>query len=228
MVSDVSGAKIITGEIISDSYLGFGYPNLSYTGKYPGDDQWIISFDFTGDTVYAGFGAVYRNRYGDYSTLQVLREGESYIDALSGPYERWGDYSGAQRKYNEPGKCWAFGIYGIPNHKYGNWIAEMMSPDSLPPAAVYQPAETNIKANVYPNPSADFVTVSFSLTETHEVTITIAGINGTRVTQLMCDTLRSGSYSFSFSATPLPEGIYAVRIDISGELPVTKKFEVVR
>ncbi len=228
VVSNVSTTKDFTGNLISDDYLDFGYPNLSYTGKYDGDDQWIISFDYTGDTVNAGFAAVFRNRNGEYSTMQILRTGDGYINVLSGPYERWGDYSGSQRKYDEPGKVWVFGTYGLANHNYGNWVAGMMSPDSLPPVSVQPMPEIKTAVTVYPNPSADVVTVEFEVEDFEQTEIAVYDLSGKKVKTLLTDTLRRGKYKFSFSTLPLASGIYFLTVMINNQIGQSEKLEILR
>jgi len=63
-----------------------------------------------------------------------INEGQNYVDQHSGDagqtYERWGDYSGTQRKYNEPGKIWATGYYGDEFKRNATWVAELQSVDS--------------------------------------------------------------------------------------------------
>ena len=50
---------------VGDDTLDLGYPNISYTGHWDGDDQSIVTCDHTAPTVYAGMSAVYYN----YDTL---------------------------------------------------------------------------------------------------------------------------------------------------------------
>ncbi|GIR57574.1 MAG: hypothetical protein CM15mP65_01550 [Crocinitomicaceae bacterium] len=44
--------------------------------------------------------------------MQKLVTGDRAIDRLNGNVDRWGDYTGIQRSYNEPCKTWLSGMYG--------------------------------------------------------------------------------------------------------------------
>ena len=120
----------IEGHIIGDPVLDLGYPNIAYTGKQDCDDEAIIVFNHTATTVNPGFSAIYFSNNEDYSDIITLKEGENFVAILAGPYERWGDYSGIQRKYNEPGKVWATGSYGSITRVNGTWVSELTSPDT--------------------------------------------------------------------------------------------------
>ncbi|MBU1718200.1 MAG: hypothetical protein KKA07_03915, partial [Bacteroidetes bacterium] len=103
VISDVGGANTVSGNIISDTLLDFGYPNIAYCGDGAGDNRSVITFNHSGTAEYPGFSAMYYNGSGVFSKYTMIARGNTYINVLSGAYERWGDYSGIQRKYNETG-----------------------------------------------------------------------------------------------------------------------------
>lgn len=120
----------VTANIIGSDHLDLGYPNIAYTGKVDCDNEAIIGFDHTSDTVFSGVSAIHYSNTGTYSSIIRLKEGENYVERITGPYERWGDYFGIQRVYNEPGKVWTAGFYGHENNASNTWFAEILSPDS--------------------------------------------------------------------------------------------------
>ncbi|MBL4654363.1 MAG: T9SS type A sorting domain-containing protein, partial [Bacteroidia bacterium] len=134
IIDDVSSNSQLTSYIITDDTLDFGYPNISYTGKQDCDHESIITFNHSSPTNFAGFSAVHYGNNDIHSEVLKIIEGLSYVDRHSGDsgqvYERWGDYSGTQRKYNEPGKIWTTGYYANDQNENGTWVAELQSPDS--------------------------------------------------------------------------------------------------
>jgi len=59
----------------------------------------------------------------------LVKKGLNYVDMLGGVYERWGDYFGIQRKYNEPGHAWNAGYYSLINGNAAIWVSEVINPD---------------------------------------------------------------------------------------------------
>lgn len=137
---------VILGDVGPDS-MDFGYPNIVYIGEHGCDDESVIIFEHTSPTVYAGYSAVSYNNWHEYSKRTVVKEGDSFVNVLSGGYERWGDYTGLQRKYNEPGTVWAAATYGKVNRSNGTWITSLTMSDSVPPIATPQQQLTNASLN---------------------------------------------------------------------------------
>lgn len=119
---------VCDANIISDNGLDYGYPNIAYTGVNRCDNQAIISFNHTDSTVFSGCSAIFFSDDYQYSPRLTIKAGLNYVNVLSGVYERWGDYSGVQRKYNENGKVYMSGSFGKQNLTNGTWIAELISP----------------------------------------------------------------------------------------------------
>ncbi len=120
----------ISGTIIADPVLDFGYPNIAFAGNEDCDVESIIGFDFASPTDFPGVGAVYFANDSTHSTLVRLKEGGNYVDKHSDSYERWGDYFGIQKRHNNPGEVWVAGFYGLANTGSGTWINRLNSPDS--------------------------------------------------------------------------------------------------
>lgn len=123
-------APEVTAKRITHPTKDFGYPNIAWTGNESCDEEMIIAFNHTSPTDYAGISCVYVDNNGEYSDVVVLKEGENYIDNLTGGYERWGDYFGLQRKYNEPGKVYSFGFVSTLEKSNTGWVNELISPDT--------------------------------------------------------------------------------------------------
>jgi len=120
----------ITGQIIGNEVLDYGYPNLAFSGNENCDTEWLIGFNYTSPDSFPGIACVYVDNNGNISEPTVLKSGENNVDRLSGGYERWGDYFGMQTRFNQPGKVYTTGFYALFNRKNGTWINELISPDT--------------------------------------------------------------------------------------------------
>lgn len=219
IISNVSSSPSVHLEIVSDDSLSLGYPNISYLGNSATDNRSVITFLSSSKTVFPGFSMMSFDGAGNYSPLKNIHNGESFYNIIAGD-ERWGDYSGSQRKYNEPEKIWVNGLYATIAHRHNTWIAEIST--NPIPAAVSNVAST-MNATVFPNPSIDFVTVKFTMNETDNCHFEIYDVNGKLVKVLLDDLAREGENQFSFSTQPLAAGEYFLRISSIEKILVVKK-----
>lgn len=130
VVADIYGDPSITGNIIGDTVKDFGYPNIAWSGNEACDREVIIGFNHTSYTDFPGVSAIFCNNDRAYSDVLVVQEGQNYVDRLSGGYERWGDYFGLQRKFNEESTTYAFGYLAMENNRNSGFCAELFSPDT--------------------------------------------------------------------------------------------------
>ena len=201
------------GNIISDSIIDYGYPNLSYTGKTSTEDQTIITFEYSGksDTLYPGFCGLFYEGNNKYSNVIKLQKGNCIINLISGT-DRWGDYSGSQRKYNEPGKVWVSGTYSIIDGFYktnATWIAELQS--SLEPI-IPTPPSFDKKIVIYPNPTSDIVHFDFEASEASIVQFILTDASGRISDSFYTARLPKGRNLISFPIGHLRKGIYFVKM----------------
>ena len=133
----------ITAKLISDNVKDYGYPNIAWTGNEPCDRETMIAFNHTSFTDTAGISVVYYNNEGNYSDVLELRKGKSIVDRITNDsYERWGDYFGMQRKYNEPGKVFTFGFTTDDTKRNFGWANELFTPDTNVLAYKYEVVST--------------------------------------------------------------------------------------
>lgn len=122
----------LTGHIIGSDSLDYGYPKIAFTGGQDCEEWLMIGFDHTSPTVFPGVSTIfYDHENEEYSEVIRLKEGENYVRKIASPYERWGDYFGIQRKYDQPGIIWTSGFYGIENRNSSTWFSELRIADSL-------------------------------------------------------------------------------------------------
>jgi Secretion system C-terminal sorting domain len=89
------------------------------------------------------------------------------------------------------------------------------------------PSEFTLEA-AYPNPFNAATTVSVTLPEAADLSVTVYNVAGQMVATLANDRYNSGSHSLTFDASNLSSGLYFVRATVSGQLNATQKVMLVR
>ena len=122
--------------------------------------------------------------------------------------ERWGDYTGCQTRYNQPGYVWINGSYTVFGGVTRTWIGEYTVTSA---AGVDDPIAQNASL-VYPNPAIDFTTVKFNSPNVGRITARIYDNAGKMVHQLFYGSVMSGENEISFKTDALTIGMYVVII----------------
>jgi hypothetical protein len=228
IISNIPTVPVVHLNLISDT-MEFGYPNISYTGATALDNSAIISVNYSGLFTNAGFCAInYNGNTGVYSQPGNLKSGNSYVNLFSGTTaERWGDYSGSQRVYNEPGKVWVAGFYGFkltPTIRaHETWIAQLQKAAPDAGIATNNNISNSSFMNAYPNPVNDMMFVDFTIPEEAVVSVLLFDGNGRQVKQLMHGKAGRGKNLLSFSMEPLSPGNYFVTVNDASGTFLTKK-----
>jgi hypothetical protein len=215
---------VVTASRIAVDTLDFGYPNLSTAARTPGGQQSIINFNVTGPTTFPAMAAVYYDGT-QLSNLVMVKRGDSCIEELSDPVQRWGDYTGSQVDPTKPGAVWIEGIYGRKNRTYGSWMARIFSPETFA-AGVTEPAPAQVSdATVFPNPSFQYIRVRFTLAKDGVVRFGIIDVAGRAVAQVAEAQCRKGESEIRFNIAALPAGNYVLQgIDEGGARLVSERF----
>ncbi|MDX2003435.1 MAG: T9SS type A sorting domain-containing protein [Chitinophagales bacterium] len=229
IINDPGISNNIEGYIIGDDSLDFGYPNIAYSGRYPGDEEAIITFLHTSEDTSASISAVFYNGNSGYSDRITIKQGETFV-TRGGSYVRWGDYTGSQRKYDQPGTVWMSGYWGkvltgnplLGTRVNATWIAALSSPDSsLVSQVAEQPEENTVK--LFPNPTDDLVNITFSLPNSEMVRIELVDMSGRIVKTFIHDLAQKGQNRFTFSTSPLDAGHYVLIINTGKGVIMSEK-----
>ena len=232
-IQNISGGELsIKGEIIRDDYTSFAYPNLSFSGQVPEDDQFILTFGHTSQVHYPGQSMIFYNK-GLYSKVEIVKKGENCIGDSQhiGGNKRWGDYTGSQMQYNRPGVIWTSGTYGKSDNVRGTWIAQIMSPETN----FSDELNTNIvnltsnitnnhnKIRTYPNPTRENVYIEFELTHPLILDIGLYNIKGELIANILNKEAQAGTNKLKISTNSLSSGIYYLRITNNTTLLTNRK-----
>jgi hypothetical protein len=202
-------------EVLSDTVLEYGYPNISFSGQTPFDEQAIISFNHTSIDSFPGMSAIFYSARDGYSERLHLVTGTSNVNLIAGNFERWGDYSGSQRRYNQAGEVWINGFIGFRNNlalskdQHRTYIAKLSSKDSL---NVSIKEEISSSAKIYPNPVEERMYVQFELATSMNLNFVLIDVSGKQINLLKNRKGSAGKNELIFMTTELSKGSYFLKI----------------
>lgn len=208
IIEDVTGNPTVSTTMISDPILDYGYPNISSMAPVGIDQQALISFNHTADTVFPGMSCIYYSTAGEYTERIHLKSGTHFVNVLSDSLERWGDYSGTQLEYFEDGTVWVAGSFGRPGNAHGTWIQQLTSPDQ---SLRVEEVTHEDRSIVFPNPVLDLFNFEFELKETALYRLELFDVNGRLVKPLLFDKVKAGRNQLSFNLNQLTAGTYFLK-----------------
>lgn len=225
IIENYSTSPEINGRIISDSIIDYGYPNIASTAINPNEKECVIGFNYTSPIDTNGVACYYMDNSTNYSLKTILKHGEAPINSfVSGQLDRWGDYFGIQRRYNEPCKVWMSGMYGKTSSN-ASWISSVAVSDTCrnpDPVVTFDPPFNN--GTLFPNPAIEWIVYDFSLEETSMIVISLFDAQGKLVKTLFNDQANKGENRLSFNSFFLEKGLYIIRVTENKNVLFTKKF----
>lgn len=222
IIENYATTPTISGRILSDTIMDLGYPNIASASDVLNDKRVVIGFNFTSPVDTNGVACYYMDNAEEYSDIIKVKVGDAPISRLSGNLDRWGDYFGIQRKFNEPCAVWMGGMYGGIN-KNGSWLSEVRTSNTcFEDFAGVEEQSSLSSAKVYPNPARSITTMTFDLQKTGPVTINIINASGQIVGTLYEDIAKKGSNNISFFVDHLSTGWYLLQVTSQNEV-ITKK-----
>jgi hypothetical protein len=223
-IYDVHKNPTIEGKIISYDTMDIGYPSISYIGGGGGDNSMLITFSHVSPTQFPGTSVVFVDRLGNISAPVFVKKGIGNINVQGVDIERWGDYTGNQRKYDEPGVCWINGSWGNASGANKTWIAKIRSND--PTLSLKSVKVVLEKPIIYPNPVSETITIDFNTAETFMGTFEIMDVKGQHISTLLRDKIKAGSNRFIMDVEKLQNGIYFLMIKYENNIIQQQKFIV--
>lgn len=198
------------GKIISYDTMDIGYPSISYIGDGGGDNSMLITFSHVSRNLFPGTCVVFADRFGNLSAPVVVKQGENNISILGDSVDRWGDYTGNQRRYNRKGESWINGSYGFSTGTNRTWIAQIRSND--PTLGISTKTSQKLNVSLYPNPGQEITTVEFDLTESKVIQFDVIDLQGKEVVGLLREKAKAGRNRFTFDAQQFSPGTYYLMI----------------
>ncbi len=221
LIEDPQGTPIISTRIFSEPGLDYGYPNISWSGLTQDDEQSIISFNHSSFTEFAGFSAIHVKGQLEASPRVQIKTGSALVNVLSDTLERWGDYSGSQRVFDEFGTVWAVGSFGNVSNGHGTWIAQLQSPDLQ--TGISDRSELSVSHKSFPNPFSNHIDLEFELKESMLIRLELVDVSGKTLQLFVEDRLKAGKNRLSFNGSFLSAGTYFLNAYSKNEPVFTQK-----
>lgn len=209
-------------QIISSDTMDYGYPSIAYCGGGLGDNSAMITCSHVSPRTFPGNSLVYVDRYLNPSTPAIMKLGESNILLIGDSVERWGDYSGIQRKYNDLGKVFYNGSFGF-NNDNRTWVGISKNTDSKlgnEDLNRFRNQQLN-EVSIYPIPAKEYVNIDFTNEEKKVLNFVLIDMQG-KETLLLTERAKAGLNRFVFNAINLNNGYYQLIIK-DGETVVHSK-----
>jgi hypothetical protein len=163
---------------------------------------------------------------GNFSDFIRIKNGNSSINVLTDSTERWGDYSGIQRKYNDPCLAYSAGSF-IFSSSLRTWI--QMSKSCNINAGIFSEKMKSFHTEIYPNPASERFIVEFEMTEKKWLSFYLQSIDGKFSKLLLTHACKPGINKFSISTNDLSNGIYILQsITNTGENIFAKKIVIAK
>lgn len=184
----------------------YSYPAIASFANNINDKSVIIGFGASNASIFPEVRAVRVDDNMIWSTSTLVKSSASYASFTSTSSERWGDYTGACRKYNSATpSVWINGMYANNTNTWDTWIAQI---GGLNQTGIINNEKSNQKLNVFPNPISETFSLEFDMPNSDNITIEISDIQGKTVKQLYNGYAHMGLNSFSFNKSQLSAGTY--------------------
>ncbi len=194
--------------IISSDTLDFGYPSIAYVGTGEnGDHRSMITFSHVSPIHFPGTSVVYVDRSFNVSAPVFVKQGEGNVRVLNDSVERWGDYTGIQRKYNELGVAWLNGSWGNANGQNRTWIGRVSANE---PSLGLVKNDAAFNQKLYPNPAEEQVSFEFESTHKQLLTVSILDIKTGQITNVSVEPAKSGKNKLVMDVSKLSNGLYII------------------
>ena len=212
----------------SGSPNNYCYPSIAHFGDTDTTEDAMICFLKVGTSDYPSIGII--NYDGTWSSETIVKQGDSLLNlrvynGTPKKYERWGDYTNIQRRYNSnPATCWLVGSYSfgvgpnLGNINYGlnAWIAEIGNVG----VGINELTKNETFFTIFPNPTTDYITLSFENSMSKDkVAIKIHNQIGQSVLIEQSNQTKS-----VLNLSHLPQGIYTISITSKNKNYGSQKF----
>ncbi len=222
-----SANAAISSFYIENGGADFGYPNLSYAGLNSSDHTSIITFNHSSATDFPGCSAVRADGWGLFSPVLKIQDGLNYVSLLQSDLERWGDYSGSQRRYNKPGEVWMSGYHAYSFNAqfpkaHAAWIAQLTTDEGLE-LDLKEQGNNLSEMGVFPNPASDIFSIDLELGNAEYLSIELYSAGGALVAVLLRDWVKGHKNIFSFNTRDLSAGMYLLKVSGNNGTNISKK-----
>lgn len=194
--------------VLSEDSVDFAYSSITYSGKSFLENEALLTFLYSGNDEFPSFGAIYYDNEGRYSNRTLLFPGNGSVNVLTSNLERWGDYTGAQRIYNEPGAVWATGSFGRSGFAKVTGTRAVLINSPTKTSEPLVPSELVSQVTLFPNPALEQFSLEFVMAQSGELKFEVIEITGRYARVLQERYVPMGRHVFMFDTYHLAAGSY--------------------
>jgi PKD repeat protein len=126
--------KTVTADVITDPERDLAYPTITSFGTTEDSDLFLLNYTYAGPDEFPGQAVRTLRGTGSeflWSDEVITKSGNTPIGASQDESIRWGDYSGACRRFIDGRvESWICGTYGN-NNSHNTWIGQLIAPDDV-------------------------------------------------------------------------------------------------
>jgi hypothetical protein len=224
-VKNLTSTPSVTGQVFSTNKIEYAYPSMAVTGINSSFGV-VYNINHCVSDSFAGVSNLYQDMNGNFSTINRIQNGNSSINVLADSTERWGDYSGVHRKFNDPCITYSAGTY-ILGSNLRTWI--QISKSCNISKGINENNLNILSSKVFPNPTQNRFTVDFEMTEKQWLSFYLNSIDGRQSQILLQHNCKIGNNKFSISTEEISNGIYLLQaFNRKGECIFTNKLVVAK
>jgi PKD repeat protein len=127
-------SQTVTADVITDPGKDLAYPTITSFGTTEDSDVFLLNYTYAGPDEFPGQAARTLRGVGEeflWSDEVIIKLGNTPIGASQDESIRWGDYSGACRRFIDGRvESWICGTYGT-NNSHNTWIGQLISADDM-------------------------------------------------------------------------------------------------
>lgn len=228
-IENVSSATPkVKASLFSSSNIEYGYPSMTQIGDNMIPHRILYTFSHCIKDSTPGMSMVYQNTNGEFGDIAMIKNGTNLIDMTADSIERWGDYSNAQRIYNNPNAAYLVGSWGGPQSTYNTrmltWVAKVSVDDTTSPvtSSIQNLGLNSEKLSIFPNPTQQIFTTTLNLEKNELLNFDIYSLDGKKMYTIFNKMAYAGNNEFSMSIQDLPKGSYLLKIEGSQGFSMSK------
>lgn len=126
--------KTVSADVITDPERDLAYPTITSFGATEDSDLFLLNYTYAGPDEFPGQAVRTLRGTGNeflWSDEVITKSGNTPIGASQDESIRWGDYSGACRRFIDGRvESWICGTYGN-NNSHNTWIGQLISPEDM-------------------------------------------------------------------------------------------------
>lgn len=210
---------------LSDPMADLAFPSLAPASSNKNNKKTLIYFLASGKGIFPESRMVIADDIPQFSEPIIVKTGEGYMDVGSSSTERWGDYTGLVKTFEDYRvSIWSSGSFGTNTNTSGTVIAHYLDPtDSIAPFA------DAFQFELFPNPAGEKVNIKIGIPYSGQLELLIFRSDGAYMGTVWKQTLLKSYHEIhEISLNEWASGLYMICIRNNEKILGLKKLMLLR